>query len=333
MEASVFTLAAARAGLFPDEKYFQKFPLQLPYTRITLSYFKSQPYKIRTPEKRDLKELYQIEEICWPKNLRHTKSIIRSRIFKNPFSHLVIEMEGKIVGALYSQPVASIEQLRHIKFEDIDSLRIPESKIVQLLNLNIHPDYRQLSVGSHLLKFFMLQLRLKGNAEQLIGVSRCRDFKKQTKQDYDSYVFEKDPEGYPVDSILKFHAVHGAEIRSVLYDYRVRDHENNHNGVLINYDLKGPVSSVATDEITRPKEEISQRKSIGDVSGDIEKMIKSFLKSKESYDPSHPLMEMGMDSVDLMELGALVMATYKIELPSFFLFVLNNPNRLIEKLF
>ncbi|TCN57665.1 SDR family NAD(P)-dependent oxidoreductase [Flavobacterium circumlabens] len=327
VEASTFILAAAGAGWFVDRDQFKKFPGQLPYSRITLSYFKKHNYIIRTPNIQDIKELYELEKKCWPQNLRKKQSVIKQRILNNPFNHLVVVIDNKIVGAVYTQFIADIDLLNKITFENIDELSVQKSQIVQLLNLNVDPEYQHMALGDHLLSFLLDHLKLKNHATHVVGISRCRDFSKQKALNFEQYVFSKNAKGEPSDPILKFHELHGATIVKVLEGYRKFDVENIGNGILIQYDLR-------TENQRQENQSVNGNKfySQQDISADIEYKIKKLLRTEDQYHLTYPLMEMGLDSADLMELGVLITIDYNIEIAPSFFFQFNSPKAIIEEL-
>ncbi|KFF06344.1 SDR family NAD(P)-dependent oxidoreductase [Flavobacterium reichenbachii] len=327
VEASTFILAAAGAGWFVDRAQFKKFPGQLPYSRITLSYFKKYNYIIRTSNAQDIKELYELEKKCWSQNLRKKQSIIKQRILNNPFNHLVVVIDNKIVGAVYTQFIADIDLLNAISFEEIDQLAVQKSQIVQLLNLNVDPEYQHMALGDHLLNFLLDQLKLKNSVTHVVGISRCRDFSKQKELKFEQYVFSKNDKGEPADPILKFHELHGARIVKVLEGYRKLDIDNIGNGILVQYDLRSENQRNENQSIKGNK--IYSQK---EITKDIQLKIQKLLRKEDQYHMTYPLMEMGLDSADLMELGVMIANDYKIEISPSFFFQFNSPKAIIEEL-
>ena len=118
IEADVALMAAAEAGLFPSRNYFRKFPRFFPYCRITLNLFERRPYRVRLARTSDLPSLLRLEEACWPEDMRVAGDELRRRIETYALGQWVVEMDGEIVGVVYSQRIADVEQLRQCKFAD-----------------------------------------------------------------------------------------------------------------------------------------------------------------------------------------------------------------------
>ncbi|MCB0583368.1 MAG: GNAT family N-acetyltransferase, partial [Phaeodactylibacter sp.] len=328
VEAEKFVTAAAHAGLFlvaPPRTY----PQTLPFSRITVGHYSRRPYRVRYAMESDLEVLMQLESACWPAGLRTPKKEIARRLKTYPEGQFVLEENGEVLGAVYSQRIKESEVLYQSGIDHLGRLHHPEGPKVQLLSLNVFPEHQSRGLGGELLEFMLQRTKLMNGVEQAYGVSRCRDFKGKTRTAYENYIQQKDEQGYCVDPILRFHQVHGARIDGVVKNFRPKDKPNLGHGVLIHYDLqerrlfegKAPSKQEARTALSREM-----------IAKQIEKQIRRLLKKEKTYVSTYPLMEMGLDSGDLMELGLFLKQSYRIIVPGAFFFEHNTAEAVVEAL-
>ena len=79
----------------------------------------------------------QIEECCWPQELRTTTLVLEQRIKDFAQGQLVLVVADTVVGVIYSQRIQKIDALNGISVAQIDTLHDSKGDIAQLLAVNI----------------------------------------------------------------------------------------------------------------------------------------------------------------------------------------------------
>ncbi len=316
VEAPVFLMAAAEAGLFPQRSAFRRYPRTLPFTRITLNRFEVRPYSVRHAVAADLEALERLEVAAQPEELRTPREELRRRIAAIPEGQAVLLYRDEIVAALYSQRVASIEALRNARHADLAGLHRADGPVVQLLGLLVHPEVQGLGMGDELLELLLVVFAATDGVERVAGITRCRDYRRQGRQGRDGspeeYVRRRDEQGLPVDRMLRFHASHGAVVGSALAGFRPEDGENEGWGVLVEYPLgaEAPVNpgespGAGGEPGTAPRTaERSPAEILEAVRHSVEQVLGPGRTGR--FAPTVPLMEMGLGSLDLLELRHLL---------------------------
>lgn len=326
VEAEIFLMAAAEAGLFPKPGFSGRFPRTLPFTRISINWFEKRPYIIRHSQLNDLSELVRLEEECLPEALRTTPEEIRQRIERFPDGNCVLEFEGRIVGAIYSQRISDIDVLRNSNAMNNHRLHEASGSVIQLLGISVLPQFQDKALGDQLLEFMLQWASLKGGIESVVGVTRCKNFGHNLPMPMEDYILSRDGKGQLLDPILRFHEDHGAKIIGCILNYRPQDKENDGKGVLIEYDIHN--RQTARDRSLKPQgfaNKASADEKEMDVRTIVERCIHSLMgrrgrRSIPHFSPEHTLKEIGLDSLDLMELKSLLTQHFGKELDSTFFF-------------
>jgi len=320
VEADVFVIAAAEAGLFAKAGFSKHHPKTFPFTRITLNWFEKRPYTVRHAHPTDLPALLGLEQACWAKPLQVSSEVILDRLERFPEGQCVLEMENRVVGVIYSQRIADTQVLERTTLAGIPSLHTPTGPIIQLITINILPEMQHLGLGDQLLEFMLQYCSVKTGIERIAGVTRCKDYVLQSEMPIEVYIQQRDELGHYIDPILRFHHLHGAKIKGIVPDYRIEDVDNQGNGVLIEYDIQDRQRLTVQADQT---EFLSSNHSKTDIAKMIEESIVSILgnqRATAAYSPTRSLEEMGLDSMDLLELQMLLSRRLGVELePAFFL--------------
>ncbi|MFB9326110.1 SDR family NAD(P)-dependent oxidoreductase [Paenibacillus aurantiacus] len=327
VEADQFLLAAAAAGLFPHEKYSRKYPKTLDYARITLNNFEPRGYIVRTASPADLDALEELERQCWDPAIRTSRATLAGRIARHPMGQLVVVKEGRIVGSIYSQRIASASQLLRARIDDVESLHQPGTSVVQLLGIQVLPGVQNEGIGDQLLEFALQLCSVTGGVSEVAGVSRCRDYARQTELTYAQYVAARNSLGLPKDATLRFHEMHGARVSEIVSGYRPLDAANEGNGVLVRYELRtrrrferGHAANAGQSAVdSRASRQVKARDTMP-YQRFLEATIKLMLGDPAGYDAKTPLMDMGLDSADLLELSEHINAKYGVALGTTFFF-------------
>ncbi len=308
IEADVALMAAAEAGLFPRRDFFRKFPGFLPYCRITLNLFERRPYRVRLARLSDLPALLRLEEACWPKAMCVTDDELQRRIEAYALGQWVLEIDGQIVGVVYSQRIADVEHLRDCKLQKVIGLADENGSVVQLLGLNVLPKMQHLGLGDQLLDLMLMRSALQGGVRQVAGITRCKNFHGHSLEEFAGYIEKRDASGGPVDPILQFHHRHGAKFLGMVADYRPEDADNLGAGVLLCYDLGAPGTMPGA------KSQIigSRASAANDLKSQLEACLRTLLgpSRQAAFSWKRPFREMGLDSLNLLEFRTLLQQTF-----------------------
>ncbi|BAZ33696.1 amino acid adenylation domain-containing protein (plasmid) [Cylindrospermum sp. NIES-4074] len=333
IEANVFLMAAAEVGLFPNFKFFKRYPKTFPFTRITLNIFEKKAYKIRHPLLKDLPGLINLEAKCWPEHLRTSADIIQQRIELFPNGHCLLEMDEQIIGVIYSQKISSINLLENVTCQNILSLHTDEGSIIQLLGLSILPEMQNQGLGDHLRDFMLQWCTLKGGITKIVGITRCKSYANHLHMPMEEYILQRNSRGQLVDPILRFHEEGGAKIKKILPNYRPEDVENLGIGILIEYDTNNLQSSnLNSRDRVEGKYNRSQQSESENLNTIIYESIRTVIGERrmKDYAVKRPLMEMGLDSLELLELRTLLSEHVGIRLEPTFFFQYGTPESIIH---
>jgi acyl transferase domain-containing protein/SAM-dependent methyltransferase/acyl carrier protein/NADP-dependent 3-hydroxy acid dehydrogenase YdfG len=319
VEADVFLMAAAQAGLLADPALSRRYPRAFPFTHITLNWLRKVPFCIRYAETADLPALLELEAQCWAAPVRTSEQEIRRRLDACPEGCLVLEHGDRVAGAIYSQRIARIEALEQARMAQVGSLHRADAPVVQILGLNVRPEMQDLGLGDRLLGFFLHLCSLRSGVESACGITRCRNFPDHPDLTLEEYVRREGPDGRPQDPILHFHVSHGARIRCLVPDYRPEDSENRGAGVLIEYERLhgGPASIKSTGTTLDATPGTAPITSGGpeQVAVQVEACVRQVLGKEIGELPAGlPLMELGLDSLQLLELRMLLAKRLGIEI-------------------
>lgn len=290
----------------------------------TLINFEKRAYKIRMATLNDLPILVKLEELCWPKQLGMPLNTLQKRIETYPEGQLVLEDQAGVEGVVYSQRIAAIEPLYKMQADTVSQLHTPNGPYIQLLALNILPEKQQGTLGGELLEFALQKATLTPGVTNVIGVTRCIHYPGPDKISMEDYLKQG------VDPVPHMHTLHGAEIRGVVPHYRPKDSANAGFGVLVHYSLKDRIPQKRIKHVSDQETEITLE-SIGKT---VDAAIIALLpdESKKGYRRSAPLMDLGLDSLQLMDLRALLSEAFLIELNPTFFFQYGTADATIEYL-
>ena len=323
VEADTFLMAAAEAGLFPKPEFFHRYPETLPFSRITLNWLEKRDYRLRHAYGGDVPGLVELEAACWPEPLRLLPLEIRRRIECFPEGQFLLELDAEIVGVLYSQMIERADSLADITFEQVSSLHCGQGTVLQLLNVNILPDVQNMGLGDQLLDFVLSWITLKGGVEKVVGVTRCKDFM-HSALPMPEYIRQHNEQGGLIDPTLHFHTSHGAVIKGLVPRYRPTDADNQGYGVCIEYDLSRHRRAPATQsEIHQPA--AADAPSVMET---VATAVRTALGARRegAYAPNRALMDMGLDSLDLLALRVNLGRKLNASLDSTFFFRCSTPD-------
>ena len=150
------------------------------------------------------------------------------------------------------------------------------------------------------------------------------------------YTKIRNERGALFDPILRFHEQHGASIGEIITGYRPKDKKNDGCGVFIRYNIynrrrKEFVPKENESRVVPGGEKLSDKDlSREGIKEFLETMIGRILGKDLAiaYSKRRPLMEMGLDSADILEFGEQIRCRYDINLEPSFFFQYNTVERI-----
>jgi len=179
-EADAFVMSAAEAGLIPQPEYSKRYSKTFPYTRVTINYFRKQPYTIRHAVISDAPVLAQLELAAFPPAIQATAGEISERINVYPLGQSVLEVNGGIVGVIYSHRTVEI-QTDDNEFRKRDWNHVEDGPYINLLYLVLSPSIDK-KLGNDLIEFMYNYSLLKSEIEGVEGQERCQHYLKLSGQ-------------------------------------------------------------------------------------------------------------------------------------------------------
>jgi len=327
MPAVHYTLGASSAGLLPTPGILL-YPKEAPFTRIVLQNLRPDDLVIRLALPEDLPTLTALEKNWGTDCLIASKETLATRLQQHPMGQFVALKDGKIVGAMYTQRVASAEVLHTAKRETELSLHTPTGPVVQLLGVVVVDGPEGANVGDKLRNHTLLMGKLDPSVEKACGVTRCRNRKADDKRDYATYVKENMTDDYG----LVFHSGAGATIGQLVAEYRVKDTINFGYGVMITYELRGSkeeTSAAATTEALKLDLKGGEKLVCGILDAMREEMVGEWDVGKKQKG----FMELGLDSLDVVQLVAKINDKTGLNLPQTVVFDKPNAQSLARYVF
>jgi acyl transferase domain-containing protein len=236
VEAVVFLFAAAEVGLFPNLQFSGCSPQLLPYTRITFNYFEKRPYKLRYAQLTDLPDLLRLEAECWSDIVCASAAQIERRLELFPQGQIVVVLDEKIVGVLYTQLIEDIAILHHTTYQQLSDCHSANGTILQLISINIQQNMQDQGLGDQLLDFVLYWSSLENEIDKIVGITRCKNYKSYSHLSLQDYIDLHNAHPHGLDPILHFHTYRGAKVAKILAGYRPEDIDNQGTGILIEYD-------------------------------------------------------------------------------------------------
>nr|QEO74705.1 phosphopantetheine-binding domain-containing pro [uncultured bacterium] len=302
-------LQAAAAGLLPTRQPPARLADDAARNRYLLRHLERRDFRVRPARNADLPALMLLERHCWAPALRTSKEVLKRRIARYPQGQLVLLIDDTIAGVIYSQRIKRVEKLDGTTAAEVDALHRPSAKTVQLLAINVLPEMQQRALGDQLLEFMLIYRSLQERVEQVVAITRCKSFKRG--QALADYIRQRNAQGVLADPILRFHELHGASIERVMPGYRPGDTENEGCGVLVRYDIRRRRRNPAKPAAVSPAGATKTRAEIRD---ELRDALTACLGDKSAFAPDRPLMEMGLDSADLLALSETIAQRYGLEL-------------------
>jgi len=327
--ADNYFLEAAQSGWF--SKLMYQYPSSSPLTQTTLSHFKPRPYLIRTATSKDLPVIFNLEKSNLSEIYRLPTQLIQKCIDQYPEGQLIMETEKEILGFILSQKIANLDDLNTAQESTLETLEDPKGSIILLMSLLVVSKKHELK--DQFLEFFLQKALVTNNIRQVASVLRCHNFPGQDVIGMESYVEELILEKGRADIATNLHVIHGAEINYPIPGYRPKDERNLGYGVLVSYTRNSRLlttSQQPVKELPSFEEEINSEF----IHRTIDQMTHIFLQNcsaaKGQYDRTATFADMGIESLQLLQLRAMLSSEFAIDLPKNFFIICQTPNSIIN---
>ena len=185
--------------------------------------------------------LIELEAFWRSDVLAASEATLRRRLQAHPTGQFVaVAPSGQLLGAMYTQRVASRECLLSTTRESELELHTPSGAVVHLLGV---VQRAGANVGDLLRRYVLHLVRLDATVEVACGVTRCRSFEASSGVEYQAHVDRGDDPG------LLFHSSAGARIGSLVAGYRPLDTANLGHGVLVCYDQLASLPAIDSHQL------------------------------------------------------------------------------------
>ncbi|HTD56668.1 MAG TPA: GNAT family N-acetyltransferase, partial [Silvibacterium sp.] len=326
-------LAAAQAGFFSVGPQSGGAGAAGASAGVALLCFERRDYQIRLAGESDLAALEDLECACWPIRLQTSGDRLLTRLRTFPGGQLVLVADRRVVAVVYSQRTDVEADLAGLTMWTAETLHRPNARQVYLLGIAVRPELQHRNFGSALLEFMLQRSSRQRGVERVVGVTRCKDMARYPQVMPDEYIRLRNEFGGLVDTTLRFHELHGAEIVGLVPGYRPEDDENHGHGVLVRYDL-------TTSRVKTPAPGAGKTSSVspgdGSLAQFVRKVAEGLLRKNgehaRTFSLSSPLMEMGLDSGDVLELRERINHHCGLSIETEFFFTHNTLQKVIVAL-
>ncbi len=336
--------ACGNSKCFPLDDSWSVSESEEPGSYVSVAYLQKRPYTLRRAELADLDILCKLEANCWPEGLAMARDVLGERITKNPTGQLVLEEEGNILAVIYSQRILDAKNIEQEIFSTVDVLHNEDGNIGQLLAVNVRPDMQHRRLGDQLLELMLQHCELQSDLNTVVGVTRCKDYEKflaativgnkdRGRKSYQNFIATRDEKGALIDPVLRFHELHGAHVVRELPGYREPDTINHGYGVLVSYDLNNRTRRKTNTPSFDSPLYGSFLKTGDSISSLVEGALLERLPSpntRKKFESDRPLMEMGLDSGDLLTLGEALENLFSLPFSSTFFFEFNTSEKIVK---
>ena len=290
-------------------------------------------YFIREASLSDIHQIMLLEEESWLEPLRYSREVLMGRLTGGGTTHIFVLVmsvhtndelhgtgsfaEARLLGAIQTQIIHDLQDVVDADWKAEDSSRSHEGGILQLLRVSTlrktMPDEAKAIPVGFLLRNFCLHYAWYLGMTTACAVTRTSSYKDHTSlPPFQDYVQERNGRGESPDPGLNFHIARGAQVHRLLAEWRPQDGDNLGHGVLVQYDLRDVLTSSMIFTDVRDSERVSGPTPVAfdDTPEERKKEIllafRDVLRSLDGLENlevqmEKPLMEMGLDSLLLLQ--------------------------------
>jgi acyl transferase domain-containing protein/enoyl-CoA hydratase/carnithine racemase/acyl carrier protein len=330
IDPAEFLLTAAGARLMPVQQPPAGLPDGNAVNQYLLQHMERRQYRIRVAQTDDLPALLALENLCWAQQLRTPETVLRQRIETYPQGQLVLLVGDAVAGVIYSQRISHADVLDGVSVAQVDALHDPQATVAQLLAVNVLPRMQQQNLGDQLLEFMLIRCSLQKELKSVVAVTLCRNYDRAAGVSVADYIRQRKVHGVLADPILRFHELHGAIIERPMPGYRPADRNNDGHGVLVRYDIHHRSRNGLQIERAAGGTEGGGRFSRAEIRRHLQQAVGDCLgeQYRSVFGFDRPLMEMGLDSADMLELNEKISHHFQLPLSLAFFFQYNTADKI-----
>lgn len=198
---------------------------------------KTAQLEIRQATSEDIDELLRVEEKAWPKSLRATRSMIKSRLETFPEGFLCATVEGKIKGFVVTETLNYDIEKDSFSWGEITDYGFirkshnPDGDTIYGVSLTVSPSSPKKT--AKLLLEAVGKFAIKHNYKQIVlGCRIPRYYKYADDMFEEDYIQAKTNTGRPLDPELAMYQKEGLRVVKMIMNY-IEDPESLNNGILL----------------------------------------------------------------------------------------------------
>ncbi len=287
LEADNYLLAAASAGLMAQRDSSERYPRHEEFTNISLNHFVPREYRIRPAVESDFEQIVQFE-LKQPSSIRCSEDEIRKRLSsKGGLVFVATKLESDDpIGVMFTQAIGDRNAITASTNETLSSLATLDGDILQLLSFSVASEYQDGCCASDLLDLVLQWAKYSGRFQQVVGVSRCARMHFERRDEFASRAIQSLESGGLFDPIIKMHTSRGAELAGLVPNFRPMDDVNFGMGVIVQYGLQDGTNVSGHEPLLTDKH--------------LAKVLEA-IDGSYRYDATVPLLDLGLDSLELLE--------------------------------
>lgn len=331
-EPDRYIMSMAGKGFVTSEDHYRLFiNTDVNETYASASLMEKKSYSVRYLREEDIDTLIDIDRQCWDLGMNMTKEAILGRIRKYPEGQFGLISNDELIGSVYSQRINDINEIMTVDSDNVFSIHRQDGDIIQLISVNILPKYQNKAYGDMLLEFILCFIHFDNHINDVVAVTRFSEYSKyKSSVSKDDYLCMKEKNGLYTDGLLRFHQIHGADIKCLVNEYRKGDVVNDRCGILVQYDLsvRKRFESPAVTEMSEYTGVPVERTAVMEY---IKETIEEEMGINIYGMKNIPFMEIGIDSIELYSLGVSLSSHFNIKLPAGFFFTYGTAEQVTEQ--
>jgi acyl carrier protein len=297
LDASSYLMVLAAAGLFPVDSYAFRYPRRLPYTRISVNWLRPQPYRIRYGCAADL-AIAPFDGTHATADVERVRQELECEIKQNAKSTFVLEQDGAIVALLCA---------RLILIADDISGELPRCGL-QLVFLTSSVGRGTPQTAAELVKFALCVISCEHEYDVVVSVGRSSNLETITAQPtWQKYHEQATRDGTCREPILAACLLAGSTSTIAPRTWLINGRSATGDEVILQHSF----SDICTkQDRTKPSA------GVDDVHAHIEDAVQQAMPKAlvPSYSPDVPFDDLGLDSMDLTEIRALLEKRFGLRL-------------------
>jgi hypothetical protein len=282
-------------------------------------------FSIHQAQTHHLDQLVHIEQSAWQHHgLAASLHELNNRLSNYPRGQWVAIVDGKVVGVMYTQRIASRDVLFSSSYSTQSSLHSDNGPVLQLLSVAVLPEYASLQISRALRDFNLRLAKMQTDIIEVVAMTRCSSSSNSLEEYFKKVNTASDP-------TLQFHVSGGAVVVNAVANYRTDD-TNFGYAVMIRYDLGKSISKLSNVDLHQQHVSGKEFVTADEICAIINDVCTKQFIVNESFLHS-PFMDLGLDSLRIMEFRARLIKSVGVEgvdIPHSVVFDYPSPAKLLQ---